>query len=80
MGVEKNRLLRKKAKFKKGDYVRLSTDKHVFQKGYTGYWTRGIFLVDQVLERTPWSYRVKDLHQEPIQGVFYEKELQLVKL
>ena len=69
-----------KAKFKIGDYVRLSKDKNIFEKGYTSNWTREIFIISQILFLSIPTYIVKDLKDEQIEGIFYEKELQKVDI
>ena len=42
-------------------------------------WTEEIFQTVNRLSRTPVVYEVHDLLERPIEGVFYEKELQNVK-
>ena len=42
-------------------------------------WTEEIFQVVNCLPRTPVVYEVRDLLERPIEGTFYEKELQKVK-
>ena len=42
-------------------------------------WTEEIFLIIRQLSRSPVVYTVQDLLQRPIEGTFYEKELQKVK-
>ena len=65
-----------KLRFKVGDKVRISKYKRkVFDKGYTPYWTEGIFLVDKIQSTNPITYRLKDLNNEEIQGSFYDPEL-----
>ena len=67
-----------KIKFAKGDYVRITKANNVFAKGYSGYWSKEIFVVDQVITRDPVVYKIKDLKDEPILGIFYNEELQKV--
>ena len=69
----------KRFKFKVGDHVRLSLRKRLFKKGYKMNWTEEIFQIVNRLPRTPVVYEVRDLLERPIEGVFYEKELQKVK-
>ena len=69
----------KRFKFKVGDHVRLSLHKRLFKKGYKMNWTEEIFQIVNQLPRTPVVYQVRDLLERPIEGVFYEKELQKVK-
>ena len=66
-------------KFKVGDHVRLSFRKRLFKKGYKMNWMEEIFQVVNRLARTPAVYEVRDLLERPIEGTFYEKELQKVK-
>ena len=42
-------------------------------------WTEEIFQITKCLSRTPVVYTVQDLLQRPIEGTFYEEELQRVK-
>ena len=67
-----------KIKFKEGDKVRISKDKLIFEKGYTPNFTREIFIVDKVLARNPVVYKIKDLLDEKIDGIFYEEQLQKI--
>ena len=69
----------KKFKFHVGDHVRLSLRKRLFKKGYKMNWTEEIFQITKRLSRTPVVYTVQDLLQRPIDGTFYEEELQRVK-
>ena len=62
-----------------GDHVRLSLRKRLFKKGYKLNWTEEIFHIVNRLPRTPVVCEVRDLLERPIEGVFYEKELQKVK-
>lgn len=67
-----------KNKFKVGDYVRISREKQKFEKSYTWNWSEEIFKVIQVIPHTMPVYRLEDLDQDPIEGTFYEMELQKV--
>ena len=40
----------KASKFKANDIVRITTYKNIFSKGYTGNWSRKIFIIDFVLK------------------------------
>ena len=42
-------------------------------------WTEEIFQIVNRFPRTPVVYEVRDLLERPIEGTFYEKELQKVK-
>ena len=70
------KLSKNKPKFKVGDRVRIFKWKDRFEKGFKGYWTSEIFVVDEILKTTPITYKIKDLDNEEITGKFYESELQ----
>lgn len=76
----KKRPKRKEPKLKAGDVVRISADKGIFAKGYTGYWTTEAFVVQKVLRRDPPVYVIGDQHGETIKGTFYEQEVQKIEL
>ena len=69
-----------KFKFDIGDKVRISRSKDVFEKGYVPNWTEEIFTISEKLERSPPVYKIKDLNGEEVQSVFYEQELQKVRV
>lgn len=71
-------LTNNKTKFKVGDHVRISREKQIFEKGYSWYWTEEVFKIVQVIPHTFPVYRLSDLDSDPIEGSFYEKELQKV--
>lgn len=74
------KLKKRKAKFKVGDFVRLSKYRVMFDKGYTPNWTTEIFKVTKVLYNTdPITYLISDDKNEEIKGCVYAEELQLVK-
>lgn len=62
-------------KFSVGDHVRISKYKKVFDKGYLPNWSREIFTISEIVDRTPVVYRIKDYEGEELQGTFYEQEL-----
>ena len=64
------------AKFHVGDKVRIVKLKRHFEKGYTPNFTEEIFEVDNIHPTNPLTYSIKDLADDPIQGSFYEQELQ----
>jgi len=68
-----------KFKFKVGDRVRINKVKRTFEKGYTPNWTEEIFIISQQYPRNPSVYTLKDQMNDPIEGIFYEQELQKVK-
>lgn len=67
------------AKFKVGDHVRISKTKSVFAKGYTPNWTTEIFKIVKIQITNPVTYKLEDMTGQPIEGGFYEQELQLTK-
>lgn len=74
------KLQRRHAKFKIGDYVRLSKYRMVFDKGYTPNWTTEIFTVRKVQYNTdPITYLLNDYQNREIKGSVYADELQLAK-
>ena len=46
-----------------------------FDKGYTPNWTEEIFIISEVLNSNPYTYKIHDLQGEEIVGSFYEQEL-----
>ena len=68
-----------KPKFKVGDRVRIAKKKGKFEKGYTTSWTREIFVIEEVLNTNPVTYKINDLKGEEIKGSFYEQELQITE-
>ena len=68
-----------KPKFKIGDVVRISKEKHVFEKGYTPNWTTENFTIAKVRSTVPFTYKMRDYKNESIDGNFYEEELQKCK-
>lgn len=67
-----------KRKFKRGDIVRISKAKHVFEKGYTPNWTTELFKISKVQITNPTTYLLEDLEGRPIKGGFYTEEIQKV--
>lgn len=63
-------------KFAVGDYVRITRKKNVFEKGYENNWSYEIFVVWRINQTYPWTYNIKDLKDEKIDGAFYEPDLQ----
>lgn len=69
-----------KPRFKKGDIVRISKFKHLFEKGYTANWSSELFKIVKVDPAWPVTYKLEDFAGEPILGNFYEPELLKTKL
>lgn len=68
------------AKFRVGDYVRLSEERVVFDKSYTPNWTTAIFRVRKVQYNTdPITYLLQDYYDQEIPGSMYAEELQHVR-
>lgn len=66
-------------KLKVGDTVRISQLKHPFQRDYKQKWTEEFFKVSKRYKRGKIPvYKVKDWADDPIEGTFYESELQKV--
>lgn len=78
---KKSKIKKKKPKFKVGDYVHISKQKHVFEKGTFNFSPLVFQISKVVLEDDPVTYRLKDTINkcEPIKGTFYEEELKLAK-
>lgn len=66
-------------RYKLGDIVRVSKNKHVFSKGYTPNWTTELFKIVKVRITNPTTYLLEDMQGVPISGCFYEDELQKTK-
>jgi hypothetical protein len=71
-------LKEKNFSFEIGDTVRISKFKRIFDKGYTPNWTEEVFIITTRIPRVPPVYKLKDLNNEEIEGVFYETELQKI--
>ena len=71
-----SRVPRKKPKFNVGDRVRITANKDVFRNKYKQNWTSEIFVITQVLNTKPVTYKIKDLEGGEVIGGFYERELQ----
>ena len=65
---------------KVGDFVRVSRDKSIFEKGYDYNWSEEFFKVREVLNTNPITYRLEDFNGDPIEGTFYRFELVKTKL
>lgn len=72
--------IRRIAKFKVGDHVRMSKYRTTFEKGYTPNWTNEIFKIRKVQYHTnPITYLLSDYRNQEITGSVYTEELQAVK-
>ena len=63
-------------KFHVGDKVRITRKEGTFEKGFTPNWTKKVFTVSSVKATKPPTYTIMDTLGEPVQGTFYEQELQ----
>jgi hypothetical protein len=73
-------IIDKKPKYSVGDYVRISRTKGVFEKGYAPKWSKEVFRITKVDKLYPVMYQLEDQLKEPIEGKFYETELQKTNL
>ncbi|MCP4458740.1 MAG: transposase family protein [Cytophagales bacterium] len=64
-----------KFKYKEGDHVRITKEKHKLSKGYMGNFTDEVFTIKERLARHPPVYRLADQKGEDITGIFYHQEL-----
>ena len=71
--------VKNRRKLKVSDRVRIYSYKNKFDKGYKPNWTKEIFVVDEIKNTNPITYKIKDLDGEPIIGSFYIQELQKTK-
>ena len=63
-------------KFELNDTVRISALKSTFHRAYDDNWTREVFLVsERSMKQGLPVYRLKDQHNQPIEGSFYQSEL-----
>lgn len=68
-------------KFRLGEHVRISKDRHVLVKKYKQSFTDEVFIVDRIRLGVPNTYHLVDMvRKEPVLGSFYEAELQRVSL
>jgi hypothetical protein len=66
-------------KFKKGDYVRVSKYKNLFEKSYEQNWTNEVFKIRDVVKFShPTTYLLEAMNGELIEGAFYAEELSKV--
>ena len=64
----------KEPKYKVGDYVRISKNKRLFEKGYTSKFTKEVYkIVSLKFPPYPIVYELEDLSGEKIEGWFYEQ-------
>ena len=69
-----------KPKFYIGDFVRIVKKDKAFRKSYKQSFTDEVFEITGIPTLSPPTYSLVDTDKEPIQGKFYQPELQLVRL
>ncbi|KAL4105173.1 hypothetical protein QTP88_020445 [Uroleucon formosanum] len=57
-----------KIKFSVGDRVRITASKKTFGNKYSKNWTKEIFIVNEILNTNPITYKIIDLNNEEIEG------------
>ena len=66
-------------KFKVNDRVRLSGFRSLFERAYTEKWTHEIYTITERENNQGYAlYSIKSWNNEPIEGKFYDKEMQKV--
>lgn len=67
-------------KFKLGTVVRMSILRSPFQREYNTRWTTELFKIsDRFVRQNQPIYKLVDWNNDPVQGTFYERELQASK-
>ena len=66
---------RVKFKYKAGQKVRITREKHRLEKGYLPTFTKEVFTISERLSWHPPVYQIVDENNEPIIEIFYENEL-----
>ena len=69
-----------KPKFYIGDFVWIVKKDKAFRKSYKQSFTDEVFEITGIPAFTPPTYSLIDADNEPIQGNFYQPELQIVRL
>ena len=67
-----------KPKFQVGDQVRITQKRGDFRKGYRPNFTKEIFIISEILDTQPITYRITAQDGEEITGSLYEQEISLV--
>ena len=80
MKDEKSPIPQKKIilKFKVGQFVRITKEKSIFEKGYLQNFTDEVFVIKKTLPLGVAQYVLEDIDGEVIKGKFYQDELQRV--
>jgi len=70
-----------KAKFSIGQHVRISIEKMKFAKAPEHNFSQEIFQINKVIKSSPGPvYELEDLNKTPIEGQFYQEELNPVRI
>ena len=78
--LKKKKLKGIRYQFKVGDRVRTTYVRNAFQREYSSRWTAEIFKIDRRYMRQGQPiYKLVDWFDEPVEGTFYQKELQKVE-
>ena len=77
-----NKITNKIPKFRINDIVRISLKRReLFDKPSDNIkWSEELFKIHSINKSNAISYKIKDMNNEIIQVIFYEKELQLLKM
>ena len=67
-------------KFMVGDFVRISRQKGIFEKGHEYNFSYEVFKIAKIQDTDPITYLLVDEANDPIEGAFYEPELLKTKL
>ena len=67
--------IKKPAKYKIGDFVRIPDKRNIFSKQSTTNWSRELFKIKNINNTHPVTYTIEDQKQETILGKYYEQEL-----
>ena len=67
-----------KFKFKRGDYVRISIEKNLFEKSYSPNYSKEIYVICKLIASNPPRYNICSLDAEEFSYNFYTEELQKV--
>lgn len=71
---------KQKAKFKVGDYVRISDTTGTFRRGFQTQWSTAIYTIKKVQSTYPVTYKLEDSSlKSPLERSFYTEELQKVR-
>lgn len=69
-----------KFRFKRGDYVRITNEKKIFEKGYTPNFSKEIYVIWKLIASNPPRYNIRSLDNIEYSYNFYTEELQKVSM